>query len=680
VVKTNTPSTFRIGTNTIHADALPDPFDELDLRYRPKLQMLPRFLDGRTGQGVMTQHGQSCTGHAVAALINTVTSLPPTLPLTGTQPPGAAPATVMHASPYMLYRLARKYDEFPGDADVGSSLRGALKGWYHHGVCDVSEWNYDTSPEPNLVNPRFIADCMQTPLGAYYRVNARRIDDVQSALTELNAVAVSAAIHEGWRTPRRRKHDGSDIWVIWRPDDRDPDPLGGHAFLLAGYNDVGFLVQNSWGPAWGRHGYATLPYEDWLDNAYDAWVARPGVPQVGIVPPRKVIPAGSGFVVGTEMNLPRLASYVIDVTAGGLMDTKGKATSSPAQIASLATKMAADIDNWAKPANGTHKRRLVMYAHGGLVGEDLGIEIADRMIDWWRENYIYPVHIVWESDAVTTILGFLQQQHLDLPFGGILDGVYEAADTLIEIAGRKIQQLWREMKANARLASAPWSKPIDATAPGVTAFISHLKAYQVLHPDLEVHLVGHSAGSVMLAGVVERLAAEGIPVESLQLMGGAISIDEFMQDIGTHLVGVPGSSNMVKRFTAYDLRESYELDDVCPGPPNPAVYHKSLLYFVARALEPDPSEHEKPMVGLARTIAAPLAPPSPTSLLDLIGGTANLVLGPNTDPRPDHRSGAHGHGDFDNDVDTMTSVLLRILKTSSLANVSPYPKNGLPSG
>ena len=73
-------------------------------------------------------------------------------------------------------------------------------------------------------------------------------------------------------------HHGQPIWVIRRPEGREPDPLGGHAFLLAGYNDVGFLVQNSWGTTWGRRGYATLPYADWLDNAYDAWVARPGVP------------------------------------------------------------------------------------------------------------------------------------------------------------------------------------------------------------------------------------------------------------------------------------------------------------------------------------------------------------------------------------------------------------------
>ena len=33
-----------------------------------------------------------------------------------------------HVSPYMLYALARRYDEFEGEADAGSSLRGRLEG------------------------------------------------------------------------------------------------------------------------------------------------------------------------------------------------------------------------------------------------------------------------------------------------------------------------------------------------------------------------------------------------------------------------------------------------------------------------------------------------------------------------------------------------------------------------
>jgi hypothetical protein len=40
----------------------------------------------------------------------------------------------------MLYSMARRYDEFAGQpgVDSGSSLRGAMKGWYKHGVCGAT--------------------------------------------------------------------------------------------------------------------------------------------------------------------------------------------------------------------------------------------------------------------------------------------------------------------------------------------------------------------------------------------------------------------------------------------------------------------------------------------------------------------------------------------------------------
>jgi len=54
---------------TFVANALPDPFDERDLDYRPRLEPLPPTLDQRTGLSrrfVMEQVGSSCTGHALA--------------------------------------------------------------------------------------------------------------------------------------------------------------------------------------------------------------------------------------------------------------------------------------------------------------------------------------------------------------------------------------------------------------------------------------------------------------------------------------------------------------------------------------------------------------------------------------------------------------------------------------
>ena len=36
----------------------------------------------------------------------------------------------------------------------------------------------DRAATPDLDNPAFIAACRQRPLGAYYRVNAYRLDDI----------------------------------------------------------------------------------------------------------------------------------------------------------------------------------------------------------------------------------------------------------------------------------------------------------------------------------------------------------------------------------------------------------------------------------------------------------------------------------------------------------------------
>lgn len=37
--------------------------------------------------------------------------------------------------------------------------------------------------------------------------------------------------------------------------------LGGHAVLVCGYDEDGVYIQNSWGPTWGIHGFALVPWD-----------------------------------------------------------------------------------------------------------------------------------------------------------------------------------------------------------------------------------------------------------------------------------------------------------------------------------------------------------------------------------------------------------------------------------
>jgi hypothetical protein len=688
MAKTNVPATFMVGSTEIRTTAKPDTYDLRDLEYRPMLRPLDPIVGVRPKDGafpVLTQQGQSCTGHAIAAVINTV--LARQARHLRVQPPGLV-------SPYMLYKLARRYDEFLGDNDEGSSLRGAFKGWLRHGVALDEQWKQLAATEgvdeieatPDLDNPAFIAACRKRPLGAYYRVNAYRLDDMQSAINELHAIAVSAAVHRGWERPvPMTAPNGKTLFVIKR--DRPAQPLGGHAFCIVGYNEIGFQVQNSWGEEWGDGGFATLLYDDWLASAYDAWVCRPGVPSTPLAAPSVAsrMTTSGDVVLNGGPNLTLLRAYVVNTGNDGRLSTTGKFASSTAQLDEMFANMAVKHAVWTAQDNTTD-RHVVLYAHGGVIDEFGGLGIAQHQLGWWLQNHVYPISFAWESGAIETIgdaIGDLI--HRFLPFGGIRFDFEEHADRLVEWAARKFAAgLWQEMKQNAYAASAAVG-PGDIR--GGTEIGRRLHDYIDAHPEanVRIHLAGHSAGTIFLSALVERLTEMGIEIESLAFMGGAATNRQFTEQVLPAFSQRPGKG-VVKRFTTFDLSEKMEQDDKCALGAN-AWYHKSLLYLVARGLEPDPD----PLTGMVPVVGLELA--LGTALAD--GRTLAQAISTSDDqcdgriviaPAPatsDLRSDAHGHADFDNDEATMTSILLRMLQVAT-PPAGPYrqdlPVPDLPAG
>ncbi len=282
-----------IGQRTVSLDARPDRLDLRDRSYTPPLGNLPsewpttqqvaQYLPEYARQGLVLDQGSegACTGFGLAAVINYlgfVISL---------QKPEVQARKV---SPAMLYQLARMYDEWPGEDYEGSSCRGALKGWHRHGVCREDLWPYKLDrkgrrvhvaplEDPDLPDDpehNWDVDALSRTLGVYYRVDVRSVVDLQAAIFQNGAVYVSATVHEGWAVPTRKQLRGHADLVRIKPV-AQPKEAGGHAFALVGYNEQGFVVQNSWGPSWGSHGFALLPYEDWVQHATDAWVFTMGV-------------------------------------------------------------------------------------------------------------------------------------------------------------------------------------------------------------------------------------------------------------------------------------------------------------------------------------------------------------------------------------------------------------------
>ena len=175
------------------------------------------------------------------------------------------PVLEARVSPRMLYEMAKKYDDWPGESYEGSSARGAVKGWHKHGVCDELDWPY--AQDTSVLTLARAAAAADVPLGSYYRVNKADLTAVHAALAEVGVLYVTSQVHTGWDKV------GKDGIIP-----SEPKIDGGHAFALVGYDQDGFWLQNSWGTSWGRKGLARLSYDDWLRDADDAWVCRLGVP------------------------------------------------------------------------------------------------------------------------------------------------------------------------------------------------------------------------------------------------------------------------------------------------------------------------------------------------------------------------------------------------------------------
>ena len=547
----------------------------------------------------------------------------------------------------MLYELARRYDEWPGEKYEGSSARGAMKGWERHGVCKRELWP-DCLHGPEHFNQAIADQAVFTPGGTYYRVNFRQVRDIHAAIHEVGIVYATLMVHAGWGEPgpktvtaKRggRSKSSMTLPVIARKGKAD----GGHAIAMVGYTSQGFVVQNSWGTKWGKKGFALLPYEDFMLHATDVWVAQLGVPVMADLWAGGAADVTSGtFRAGQVIPLNEIRPYVIDVGNNGALSDRGDYWTTEEDLERLF------VDTIPKKTKGWKKRRVMLYIHGGLNSE---ADVAKRIVayrDVCLANEIYPIHIMWESDWFNSVKNLIEDQFTaadERASGTFLDHLREARDRVLELTlAYPVGSLWAEMKENARLASQAKNGAMQLIVKYVTqAKASHGK---VAATDWELHVVAHSAGSILTAYAMPLFAGLGLSWKTLQFMAPAIRMDLFKEVMVPKIV-----EGTCPRPSLYVLSKVGELDDDV-GP-----YGKSLLYLVSNAFE---DTRGVPLLGMQKFLNDD---PSVSALLDRdIDGLHGIVVSGEGDT-PGAMAKSDTHGGFDNDPNTMNSVLVRILGT-----------------
>ncbi|MGM9485236.1 C1 family peptidase [Roseateles sp. NT4] len=720
--------TKKAAANTVPTpklDARPDRLDLRDLVYRSPLRSLPprwpqdadlkRLLPAYVKAGRILNQGNegACTGFGLACVTNYLYWLRHL-----DTPRSRMPEMV---SPRMFYELARLYDEWPGQDYEGSSCRGALKGWHKHGVCAFDLWPYPIDKKGNGVFERpgagWDEDATTRPLGVYYRVDKKSIVDMQAAIYEIGAIYVSADVHDGWTldaTAAPTRHD--QLPRIQRVAEKS----GAHAFALVGFNERGFVVQNSWGTDWGASGFAILSYEDWITNGTDAWAVALGVPQdLSDIKPSQP-PAGKTGKGGAKAG-PAAAGGFRAMAGRGLTDVAGTlrvddnprddpwpinhvfehkpyqplrtdeaythtlVSGNDGQLMStdftrnredregLAREIVVERPSaWFK-ASKDKTVKLAIYAHGGLNNELDSIQRIRVMAPYFLANGIYPLFFTWKTGPGETLKDMLEDlKHRivdtsDLS-AGWLDRLREAAaeakDRAIEAVGRQFARgIWSEMRENAA-GGATADHALDLAA---RMLVELRDALAKSGKALELHLVGHSAGSILIGHLLGRLGgANPVQAASCELYAAACSSAFAVQHYGA---AAQAGVLSLDKLRLHVLTDSNERADGLPSAERD-IYGKSLLYLVSRALD---DVRKQPLLGMERALCAadpawsddqwtgaPNADVAAWLQLWPAGELLNLVTTPKVRTTKSGDQIAARHGSFDNNIDVLTGTLERI--------------------
>jgi len=576
----------------------PDAIDLRDWEYRPSIAFAPPDTLWPNDPRRIKQQGDTnaCTGFALATVLEYLLERSET-------------KQAEDISAFMLYSMARRYDEWAEDEseDSGSSLRGALKGWARHGAsCERLWMTLRMPPASNVPAEDWWLDAVKRPMGAYYRIAPDNVRDIHVALKEVGAVSASALTHQGWDALQGRKRT---------PTPTDPDTIPvietargaadqGHAFAIVGYTRKGFIVQNSWGATWGAGGFAVLPYADWLRNAMDCWVVQLGVVtvehEVVSQAPSLRVERRAGRDVAVVSSNETLADhevspFVINMENEGRLSQRGRFRTNDDDLKALLTNhLPVARERWQ--LKSTEAMDVAIYAHGGLTDEEAAAKTARYWVPHLYTHRIFPIFLMWETGGLKTLSNMFEdvtRGEAELAAAGgrwdrFKERFSEWRDERLEgLARFPGGRMWGEMKQNA----AALSGHADAGVVKLFALFRD-KGIRAALPPVRLHLIGHSAGAIVHSYLGARAIKQGLNVESISLLAPAVRLSLF----DTLLGGAIAERNI--RVFISNLTDAAERnDDTCKP------YGHSLLYLVARAFE----EHEEtPILGMEKHLVPSL--------------------------------------------------------------------------
>ena len=484
----------------------------------------------------------------------------------------------------MLYELAQEFDG--RDYEVGSTLRGALKGWNRYGVACDTAWPYAPGDEHGEQHGRLtlarVLDAAARPSGPYWRIQPTDLRSMQDALARGYPLYACARLHEGWYRLYLPDSGGA---VRRGPDDKDMSVT--HAFVIVGYDPQGFWIHNSFGEHWAEDGYALIPYDQWAEDGVEVWVVTPPAPpkRASIVSPGPPTPADP---TATHRDMWR---HLVVLGDDGRLAAGGPFAQDVGAIKTNVWLFEERTDRWAD-------RRLVIFADSGYWATEAALEQLRPIRDRLMAEEIYPLFALWETPWYTEVLEWIVG-------GSALDeamaaDVTDLADLWARSGGEArakslvatsvAPRVWKAVERRARAACEGPTMRAGAKLkgrlgqPGGARILAEAVAYKRGQKPLDLHLIGHGAGDLLLSELAAMLPG---PITSCNLLAPATTMARFRETYGPML-----DSGKVRHLTVRVLDEDDERTDRFGPLPG------SLLQLVADVLA---VEGAKPSAAIHRT-------------------------------------------------------------------------------